>query len=533
MAGAVLFGCASSRGSTYERGSTGESSALARAKAANKEKEEKEEEEEPSYQASSSWDSSDADDTSGLQLLSLLFPASDANSQSAPSGYLDLDNVPLGASVTVDGHYAGNYERLEPGRYSLEIKAFGYYDYQTVVQIELGKTTVLSYPKRPIPFELHNVTARFLERDELGVFGNVWFFGEATAPGFIAAIVVDDQNQSVSYVSPMPATSVLWSSLWSGRDSSGKLLAPGTYTARFYQTAAFTASPSEWSIGKPLAEIDFSIHQDGTPLRAGTQFSGVSGSLFAPDARSLSFGHLDMGIGIIAHTQNSQAESSFRAPLWYNIRMGLLRSGGLELGLSGMLIPSLAVNGTDVSSGELSGTVKATLFRARGEACDVAVAAWLRMTGGSFLDEDAGGWASPWDGATKYPGNGLGLVGEFKAGPARLFAGAELALSSFYPGWDDAKFFIPGFFAWTYFRAGTDVIVPLGPVGSLSCRLSGALRSEVLSESFKLRPPYSVGAEIQWYSPQSSFIPSLIAVAEIDSLYRYFIYGGFAVNWVF
>jgi hypothetical protein len=296
---------------------------------------------------------------------------------------------------------------------------------------------------------------------------------------------------------------------WNGRDDDGYALPPGSYILR----------ASGFNVGSGSAEAVVTL-VPGSQARSSSLYSGVSGALLAPDARALGAGEAESAVGVLAIVLAPGSSLPGRIVTHGGFRVGIGSdnpdAGALELDLSGLLAlyPEQWDATYPIDSGSITAALKYVALSG-----PLSAAFYVKATYDSFLS--SGTWPSDWDGATRYAGLSAGLPLEGASGPLRLFVTPELVVSTFYPGYDDNRWEVPGLFAWGYLRAGFEATA-----GSVSLALSAALRSEVFGAPLGLRLPIAAGAELSWYSSDSPFVLSLVASGEITGPESYYFMGG-------
>jgi hypothetical protein len=516
--------CATSGGATYSRGASGEGAAFARAAAAEDEAD-AEQPAQPAKPAPTQPAGGQA--TPSQPSPGWTTPAKNQGNTvvvvyapPVPVGRVVVSGAPAGAVVTVDGRFVlGNEVTMATGAHEVRVAAFGWDQYSEEVWVARDTAVRVAYRGGRLPFALTDLSAEPPEFavDQPGAAGVV-FAGRASAAGRADVEVFDADGRPVRRLASLDIYAADWSARWDGCDESGRRVAPGRYFAMASGVGADGAHSRS-----PAAPVE--AVAGGSPQRASALASGLSGALFAPDARVRPAGWIEAAAAAIGHVEAVAGGISSRTPVFGGLRVGL---GDLaEIALSGGATLRGEPSGPDLSSWRLSAAAKAVLLdESFASGFGAAAAVYGRASFGSYIDPAAGGWPSPRDGLANYPGVAGGFALEARTGATRLFGGVEAVMSDFYPGWDDGRWPVPGYFAWGYLRLGADVLVPAGKAGWLGLTLSGAARTAPTVAGLALEGPYGLGAELRWYSATSAVVPCLAGTVEIDKAGAYFVSGG-------
>jgi hypothetical protein len=79
-----------------------------------------------------------------------------------------------------------------------------------------------------------------------------------------------------------------------------------------------------------------------------------------------------------------------------------------------------------------------------------------------------------------------------------------------------------------YLRSG--IVADIGPV---SLGVSGAVRTERVSQGLAIDLPFQAGAEVHWIVPGSSVALSGFAAAEVESITDFYIMSGLGIGVLF
>jgi hypothetical protein len=444
---------------------------------------------------------------------------------SKPSATLVIEGLESGSTILVDGLIrVGTEIQLEPGVHDVLVRRFGSLDFEASVEVRRDETTSLRIAYRDAPFEIRSLEASPSSFDpaDPGFLGSCVLKAGASARGEAAVTVVDESGRAVRGLGTLAFDGPSARVRWDGRDDEGRALPPGEYRFRV-----------EGSEAEARTRIE-----SGTFARSDTLYSGVSGSLFAPDARSLEPGASELGSGASFHLSPTGgaglgiAEASLRLGLGGGAQTAA-SSGGSELDFSYMGVFWQGLPDSDSYS--ISAAWKLGLGGRGSPAGDgrqdlersaLAAAFYLKGTLARFDDEDPDSSVAPsWDGTTRFSGLSAGLPIELDLSGSRIFAAPEIELSDYYPNWATAgaPFETPGLFAWAYLRMGIEATLSDCTLG-----LSGALRSAPLGGPFGLAGPCPIGFELKWHSPSSPLVLEFMATGEIEGIDDYYLGAGLA-----
>jgi len=434
---------------------------------------------------------------------------------------LVIQGLPSGALLLIDGlprlyGVGGGLSlatSLSPGHHELEVRLFGMDDLRQSLDLQPGESYSFAPQLVPSAFALREVTAQppVFDPEDPGSLGRTRLVLHALAPGEARLEILDAQGNSRIETKIVEVSRAETSLQWDGRDRLGRPLPPGAYDIVVRDRAGV-------EVGRGSVHVE-----GGRYTRSSTLYSG-GGTLFAPTARAMEAGGVEIAGGFMAHTLDASGPSFGRLTLQAAYRIGVAAVPGMvrgtespsfELGFSSMGIfhPGLYSN-PSTDSFNLSGYALFPLFQGQ-----VSNSFLVRYTWGSFIDTNAGTWPSPWDGPTRFPGLAIGLPIEIDQDNLRLFVSPEFEVSTFYPGYDPNL--VPGFYAWGYLRAGFELTVD-----DLSLGLSGALRSTNIEEGLGLAYPIAAGFEARWHSPDSPFVLSFMASGEFDARSSWYLNSG-------
>jgi hypothetical protein len=442
------------------------------------------------------------------------------------TGSLLLENIEPGASVYVDGSFhLGASMTLTEGQHDLRVIRFGYRDFEVPVRISEGRATRLRIDYVKAPFEIRGVDARPRGFDpaDPGYLGSCEIQILVSARGEGSASVLDSNGRPQRDLGRLSFEGPASSLRWDGRDDRGRALPPGEYLVRV------KASGEDGTSVAADAKVTL---LSGLFSRSTTLYSGVSGAVFAPDARSLESGKLEASSGAELHLAPKGNTLLGLGTAQAGMRIGLPSTlGNAELDVSYMAVFWQGM--PDANSYSVTGAWKFSLGGAP-FASPTAAALYVKGTIARFFDQDPQDPTTPsWDGTTRYSGLSAGLPLEYDSGSVRFFVSPEIEVSDFYPNWASSpvagvpapQWTTPGNFAWAYLRLGLEATAERYSIG-----FSGALRTTPFGGVFELAGPYPLGVELRWHAPSSPLVLSFIATGEIQDLSDYYFGAGLGVG---
>jgi hypothetical protein len=483
----LLGSCASSKGGSYSKAASSESAVAARARGG---------------------------DTGHDETMEAA-PEEEEEEPEVPTGRLVLFGFEEGSSVYVDGAYASDSSRLEleTGAHEIRVRRFGFEDFEAAVDIAEEAESVLELEYVAARFRIESLAANppSFNPEDPGRLGTCAASIEASAPGGGRASVRDSGDSVLRDLGPVEFRERNSSIRWDGLGNDGEALPSGSYFIIVEGAAPDGSTDS--------ARTEVRIAR-GDRQRASSLYSGVSGALFAPDARAIPAGTFEASAGMEAHLGG--AGSGLATP-HAGFRLGLPGSAGSEIALSYM---SLLWGGDE---GANSYSLVAAWKRILGPASDSPWSTALYIKAGLaryFAQAPESSIIPPYDGATRYAGVSLGLPVEFAAGRFRAFASPEIEASSYYPNWyADGYDGTAAIFGWAYLRLGFEALA-----GDFTLCFSGAPRSAPFGDGLGLSYPVPVGLELRWCSPSSPFSLSFVATGQIESGSDFYLSSGLCVG---
>lgn len=451
-----------------------------------------------------------------------------------PLGLLQIEDLDAGAVVSVDGAVVSGFNLyLTPGVHQVVVSRFGYRDFASSVEIRVDRATTLLPTWVAVPFAITGieVSPGYFDPADPGYLGSCTILLRARAPGAGSVTIADASGRLVRTFADLPFDQPTLTLRWNGRDEGGRVVAPGFYRISSAEAAAASteAAPASPSSGGGAVEARVRV-APGLVNRSSSLFTGVSGALFAPDARVLPAGRTESALFGLGHFSGSDASLSGELALGAGFRAGMgapssSSRAGWEFAATALtdLHPG---QDADASTDTLSGTISLKHAFSGGSP---AAALYLRGSFASYLGEQGGSgapYAYDW---TRFPGLSVGLPLELDLGSLRLFVSPEAEISSYYPSWDRGPWSVPGLFAWGYLRAGIE-----STMDGVSIDLSAALPTDPWSSApIAVRPPISVGGELRWYAPGSPFVLSVLGAGVFSNPADPYLSAGLALTFRF
>lgn len=505
----LIAGCATSKGSTFAESRRSEAGAANRARAAG------------ANSGAPSKGRASPDRGGGSVAIDLGVIAGTASR--AAYGTLVVTGLEGGAELFVDGvYYLGNSARVTAGPHNIRVSRFGYAPYEFSVDIEENEQREVRVDLRPVPFSLSSVKAspEAFDPSDPGFLGGCAIRSAATAAGSAAVSVGDAAGNLVRDLGEIRFAAARGSVRWDGRDGTGRPVGNGRYRIRIEGRGDDgTLSSTETSVSVV----------GGSFARTTTLYSGVSGTLFAPDARVAAPERIETASGFLGHIDADEGYLKGRATVHSGIRLGLGGAGSgsrWEIDASGLFI----LHPGDPAAADLDALAFTAAAKFAFLTGPDSAAVYLKGTVSAFLNEDLGGWPSDWDGPTRFGGVSIGLPLEKAFDRIRLMVAPEIQVSTFYPGYgSDLSWNVPGFFVWAYLRAGFEYTL-----GSVTFAVSAAPRTSPFDGgSLKLDLPVPAGLEVRWHAAQAPLVLSFLAVGEFGGKRDYYLSSGLSVGFRF
>jgi hypothetical protein len=408
----------------------------------------------------------------------------------AITGLLLVETEPSGAEVRSGFKKlaSGRPEKLRIGTYQIEVSAFGFEPFRTMVTIEEDETTFLKAVLEKAPFRIDYFSAvreRFDPADP-GRYGSAEASVSVSGPGRGFFTVYGPDGLIVHGPEELSFTE-RWSRLsWNGRGSGGTVLPEGSYL--LYISVEDGERRME---EKAPVVIDHSID-----LRVRPVYGGAAGTLFCPLPGALPAGTFQGGILALAHAEGAD----YLIPVVASIRFApALRE---EIVLSGGLIARSP--GDSIPFGSLSWSLPAwhvPLFSPGGGSFS-----------GSLLAKGSWFYRSLIDPLGSFTGISAAMPVAVKTGPVTFALAPELTAST----GSDAVISV-----WGYAKAA--MILDAGP---LSLALSSSLRSTPFDSGFQADWPLSSGCELNWILPGKLISISAAATLDWDPETGWYLSGG-------
>ncbi|NOY09964.1 MAG: PEGA domain-containing protein [Spirochaetes bacterium] len=425
------------------------------------------------------------------------------------TGYLFIKVTPSEASIELDGQLLSEgMHELPVGRYSLDIRLFGYNDYTKELQVNENEVFNINAALEKAKFHISGLAS---SRDVFnpanpGLTGNVKLSFKVTSWG-TGNIKIYNSSDTVVFNKEFKSFSS-WNQhlMWKGRDIKGKPLPDGTYRV------VLTGKSKDSSVTE-TETISITI-DSSVMIGYRTLWNGTSGLLYSPTAAILPFGDLQISFILTGHLEPVDEVPVFTAPADLSMRFGIGRE--YELNILGSLI----LGNTDNIPMGASISLKRRIVRLRSP---------LSFNAGLFIK------ASYQEGTTtdrfaNSTGISAGIPLQLSAGFFNLVYSPGIILAPFPVIYPDDKNITgtAGLFSWLYQQAGI-----LLDFGSLTAGISASLRSAPFT-AFKFADlPLQAGAEINWMLPGTRLFLSFIAAGEFESIQNFYLFSGGGISFVY
>jgi hypothetical protein len=415
-------------------------------------------------------------------------------------GFIQLSISPPDATVTIGGsRYSPGLSRIPSGAYEVSVRAFGYQDYRTAIEVPPLSVVNLDVVLAPAPFAISKVSMpkRVFNPDNPGVLGTLEMSFEVTGPGSGDVRVVDSGSREVFHAAYPVFTTWHQPFKWDFRDSTGTPLPDGEYRL------VFTGRADE-SGPQDMTEASFTIDRIAR-ITLRSAWSGSSGLLFAPTAETIPEGSWDLSfLGMVFDDG-----SVFRAPIQISSRIGI--GGSVELlAETGLILSPGAAPFSFAFSGRYS-------FLPPSSPLGFGAA----VEGKAAIQLNSAGVVVTTDTFSNFSGVSLGFPLQLVLGPVSLLAEPAVIASLWQP-YDSAVPPAVTFSSWLYIRAGL-----LFDFGALSGGLSMSVRTLSLPDgilSYGL--PLLSSLEVNWLIPGSHIYLAADLIGVFDSPTSFYFMGG-------
>lgn len=150
------------------------------------------------------------------------------------TGTISISNMPYGGELYVNGsrHYTDSLD-VAPGNYEVEVKKFGYETVYADVDVYAYRNSRVNVNLVKADFRLTNfhATRDRINPNHSGSLGKVEFAFHVTADGSAVVKVYDSNSQEIWSANFNSFTTWENAAVWDGKDSYGRALPDGVYTA--------------------------------------------------------------------------------------------------------------------------------------------------------------------------------------------------------------------------------------------------------------------------------------------------------------
>lgn len=394
------------------------------------------------------------------------------------TGFVLLEYLPLTADAYIDSKpILPGLTEMPVGRYSLEVREFGYEKESRTIEVSEDETTHIRVALEDAELRIENLRIRpkiFSPKDP-GALGSadITFWVSTYGSGSIA--VRNDLGMTV-FTHEFESFSE-WNQAfrWDGTDASGEVLADGTYTVEV------TAAAVQGDIKEIKDTAEGRIVLDrSAQTRFRSTYSGVAGLIFSPVPEVLPPLRTTFSFGVLAHVGERTGGWYSRVPVQAALRISPVKN--LETIVQLTVFPQ-SEETTPFSAGV---SVKYLFIRTD----HLALAASLK---GTYLANDG------LDTLTNFTGGAVSVNFSAGSGPFRFVLSPEVQISPLRIVYDTgASYPVVPVYVWAYGRFGF-----LLDFHALSIGLSSAFRFKPFSEGFQIHWPAAAGLEVYWVIPNS------------------------------
>jgi len=439
----------------------------------------------------------------------------------AITGFIMVNADQQNAEISVgDQHISsGNNIKIPIGRYQVMVRAFGYEDYSTAVQITEGALTSLSVKLEKAEF---NLSPLALSRNafnpaNFGSLGKARISFDVTAPGSATVLIVEKATGAeVGSFSLGPFTTWEQSFEWDGRRSDGGTLPDGGYQIIVKALAAQPAADpvaesgpaplSHQFIEQALIRLDSSII-----ITYRSLWNGSSGLLYAPSPEVLPWPDMQLSSLVLVHVEPNNGDYSYRAPWNLGLRLGL--KNNLEFTA---LVGFIAGYYQDIPL-YAAASLKSPVFAA-GQNPGIESAALIKL---SYQQVTT-------DTMADFTGLSGGFPLRLKLSSFSILLSPEIIISPWQVSYSDSGRQEPFPYVWMYGKGG--ILFDSGPVVA---GLSVAFRSIPFSQGFQLDLPFQSAAELHLLLPGTQLFLSLAAAGEFRSMDDFYLMTGGGLGLLF
>ena len=410
------------------------------------------------------------------------------------TGLLTVIADPDDARVLVgSGDLPAGTSEVPIGTYTVVVRKFGYRDHVATVSVAEGQETRLTVGLEIAAFEITEwrVARGVFNPGNPGLTGRARIEFDVTTRGSGSVVITDTEGRVVHRAALPRFEQSRQTFTWDGRGPDGR--APdGRYAL---------ALQAEGEGGGAAFEAVLRI-DSGIRISYRSLWSGASGLLYAAGPDILPEGSVQLSTLLLAHAEDIEGESIFRAPVAVGARVGLFE--GTELDITAALI----LENVDTLPYVLSAAMKRELW----SSASARLAATGRLTWHAGTGSDT---------FTNFAGLAAGLPASIQWGRLSVFVTPEAQLSpwrvTYDRSYDDSL--SPGL--WLYGRTGA-----LLDFGDLMAGVSAAFRSQPAGSGFGLDRPFQTGAELHVLIPRTQLFVTAALAAEIEASDAWYLMGG-------
>jgi hypothetical protein len=423
------------------------------------------------------------------------------------TGFIEITVEPANAEILFgDESISIGTTRVPVGSFRLDVRLFGYEEYEKEVEIRKGEVAHVSVELSEATFSISSVHVgrKAFNPDNAGLLGQSDISFYVSAPGK-GSITIKTASGNVVFTHTFDNFKTWAQNIsWNGKTEDGSILPDGTYGI---EVSGSSLKKDKLLIATSTVNIDRSI-----VIAYQSVFSGCSGLLFCPSPLTIPGSGFELASLFTVHGETQNDVFYIRAPSALAARYGL--SDGLETDIECAVIPS----NYSTLPFLISASVKYKYVDI-GDFLKTRAALYTRASYHNGTGADT---------FTAFTGVGFGLPVELKAGAFSLILCPELEMSPYKVTYSSDYESLSGFYSWLYFRGGI-----LFDSGSFSAGASITIRSIPFNEGFGLNLPIHAGLEAYYMIPDTQLFLSGVLTTEYESNDNYFISGGLGLGFIF
>jgi hypothetical protein len=431
------------------------------------------------------------------------------------TGFLDVQTDPRSATVRVDGvEVPGGFIETGVGFHRVTVQQFGYVEQSIRTYVLEQAVTRVDVTLERAPFEVSRIS---LARDRFnpanpGSTGTAVLTFRVSAPGRAVVRVVAQDGRLVTDSGLGPFDTWDQEYRWDGQDRNGKTVPDGVYTIEL----VLSGDDGRDFDRTASVEVDSSLL-----VRYRSVWSSGPGLLYAPTLAVLPPGFFQVGVQVGGTFGLVDGELVSRFPGQLGLRVGV--GANIELAFSGGLIAhSQPIADRWSAGGSLTWRAPSVSL---GPGMLLATGVEI---GGIYRSPSSDGLYAAPDTFANAGGMHASIPVEISFGRVSAVIAPQINLSP-APVHYGGQPLPPNEWGFhSYLKTGV-----YADLSSLTVGVSAALRSSRLNEGYTIELPFQAGAELHWIVPRTSLALSAFAVAEIERVTDFYLFGGIGVGFLF